>query len=199
MIGLAYWNSGFKIMSANKALKTPADFAGLNMRVHSSKVLSLQMEALGAAPQILEAHEVYPALQVHAIDGTESTPASFVGRKWYEVQKHVTISNHGYVGSAVVVNKKFWEGLPSDLRNVIEVAMREATTYGNTLAEQENAAALERIKKMKKLSVYTLTEKDTAAWRQALLPVQKELEARIGKAIVFAVTRDPDPRHASGR
>lgn len=199
MVGLAYWNSGFKIMSANKALKTPADFVGLNMRIHPSRVLGMQMEALGAAPQILDAHEVYPALQVHAIDGAEGTPASFYARKWYAVQSNVTISNHGYLGSAVVVNKKFWENLPSDLRNVIEVSMREATTYGNLLAEQENAAALERIKKMKKLTVHTLTEAEAAAWRQALLPVQKELEGRIGKAIVFAVTRDSDARRVSGR
>jgi len=199
MVGLAYWDNGFKIMSGNKRLRVPSDFAGLAMRIHSSKVLSWQMEALGAIPLILDAYEVYPALQGGVVDGAETSPVNFYARKWYEVQSNVTISNHGYLGSAVVVNKKFWDGLPSDLRNTIDLAMREATSYGNNLAEEENAAALQWIKKSKKVKVYTLTAEETEAWRQALLPVHKELEARIGKALVYGVTRDADMRRGGAR
>ena len=115
------------------------------------------------------------------------------------MQSNVTISNHGYLGSAVVVNKKFWDGLPSDLRNTIDLAMREATVYANNLAEEENAAALQAIKKLKKVKVYKLTEQETEAWRQALLPVHKQLEGRIGKAIVYGVTRDADLRRNTSR
>lgn len=199
MVGLAYWDNGFKIMSANRALKMPADFIGRKMRIHSSRVLDAQMDALGAIPQILDANEVYFALQSGVVDGTESSPVNFYARKLYEVQSHVTVSNHGYQGSAVIVNKKFWDGLPFDLRNIIDAAMREATSYGNALAEQENEAALALIKKSRKVSVHTLSDKENAAWRHALLPVRKELESRIGKAVVMAVAREAEGRRPGAR
>lgn len=199
MVGLAYWNSGFKIMSSNKVLNMPEDFTGLRMWIHSSPTLDAQMEALGAVPLLLDANEVYLALQAGLVDGTESTPASFVARKLYQVQSNLTLSNHGYLGSAVVVNKKFWDGLPSDLRNIVENAMREATTYENQLAAQENAAALAWLKKNKKIRMRTLTDKETAAWRRKLQPVRVDLENRIGKGIVTAVVLDAEKRRIGER
>ena len=199
MVGLAYWDNGFKIMSADKPLKMPADFAGQKMRIHSSRVLDMEMEALGAIPQILDASQVYSALQMGVVNGTESSAANFQARKWYEVQSNVTLSNHGYVGSAVIVNKKFWDGLPSDLRSLIVNAMKEATEYGNTLAGQEHDAAIEWLKKSGKIRVHELSQKENAAWRQALLPVSKGLEEKIGKAIVTATTKEAEGRWSNRR
>ena len=199
MLGLAYWDAGFKIMSSNKPLKMPADFVGQRMRIHFSPVLEEQMEALGATPQMVDGNEVYFALHSHLVDGLESPPVSFYARKLNEVQSHVTISNHGYLGNAVIVNKKFWDGLPSDLRKIIDDAMREATIYGNNLAAQENTTALEAIKKSKKITVHILTDKENAAWRLAVQPVRKQLEGRIGKAIVLAVTKEAEARRSNER
>lgn len=199
MVGLGYWNSGFKVMSANKLLNSPDDFNGLRMRVHSSQTLDAQMEALGAIPRLLDSSEVHLALQAGLIDGTESTPASFQARKLYEVQNNLTVSNHGYLGSAVVVNKKFWDSLPSDLREVINNAMNEATDYANQLAAQENAAALAWMKKNKKVKIRTLTDKEAAAWRKALQPVRSDLEGRIGKAVVMAVVMEAEKRRIDER
>jgi C4-dicarboxylate-binding protein DctP len=169
------------------------------MRIHSSPVLEDQMEALGAIPQMLDGNEVYFALHSRIVDGVESSPVNFYARKLYEVQSHVTVSNHGYLGNVVIVNKKFWDGLPSDLRKVIDDAMRDATIYGNNLAVQENDAALEAIKKNKKTTVHVLTDKENAAWRHALQPVRKQLEGRIGKAIVMAVTKEAEARRLNDR
>ncbi len=116
ILGLAYWDNGFKIMSANKPLKDPDDFLGLKMRVQSSKVLEAQMKALGALPQVMAFSEVYQALQTGVVDGTENPPSNMYTQKMHEVQKHATLSNHGYLGYAVIVNKKFWDGLPADTR-----------------------------------------------------------------------------------
>lgn len=199
MVGLAYWNSGFKVMSANKPLKTPDDFKGLRMRIHSSPTLDAQMEALGAVPRLLDAGEVYLALQAGLIDGTESTPSSFVERKLYEVQGNVTLSNHGYQGSAVVVNKKFWDGLPADLRNIVNNAMREATAYANQLAAQENAAAIAWLKKNKKIRIHALSDKETAAWRKALQPVRADLASRIGRSTVMSVMSEAGKQRVDDR
>lgn len=188
--GLAYWDNGFKEMTANRELKTPADFRGLKMRIQSSKVLDAQMRALGATPQVMAFSEVYQALQTGVVDGTENTPSNIYTQKTHEVQKYMTVSDHGYVGYVVIVNRKFWEGLPTDIRTALEGAMKDATTYTNAIAQQENEAALAGIAKSGKTTVYTLNEKDKLAWRKALLPVRKEMESRIGKEVLDAVSKE---------
>jgi len=188
--GLAYWDNGFKVMSANKPLHHPADFKGLKMRIQSSKVLDAQMRALGANPQVLAFSEVYQALQTGVVDGTENPPSNMYTQKMNEVQKHVTVSNHGYLGYAVIVNKKFWDGLPPDIRGQLEQAMRDATTFEKAIAQRDNDQALEAIKKTGKTQVYTLTVQEQAEWRKALAPVQKAMEGRIGKDLISAINKE---------
>ena len=182
--GLAYWDNGFKVMSANRPLHVPADFHGLRMRIQSSKVLDAQMRALGAVPQVLAFSEVYPALQSGVVDGTENPPSNLYTQKMNEVQKYVTVSDHGYLGYAVIVNKKFWEGLPEDIRSQLEGAMQEATDYANAIAQEENDAALAAVQKTGKTVVYHLSESEKAQWRAVLLPVQQQMEARLGKDLI---------------
>src|SRR5437868_10422574 len=110
IVGLAYWDNGFKVMSANKPIHVPADYKGLKMRIQSSKVLGDQMKALGSIPQVMAFSEVYQALQTGVVDGTENTPSNMYTQKHHEVQKFTTESNHGYIGYAVIANKKFWDG-----------------------------------------------------------------------------------------
>ncbi len=188
--GLAYWDNGFKVMSANKPLHTPADFKGLKMRIQSSKVLDAQMRALGANPQVLAFSEVYQALQTGVVDGTENPPSNMYTQKMHEVQKHVTVSNHGYLGYAVIVNKKFWDGLPPEIRAQLEKAMREATTFEKAIAQRDNDQALDAIKKAGKTQIYTLTVQEQAEWRKALAPVQKAMEGRIGKDLISAINKE---------
>ncbi|MDK9723216.1 MAG: TRAP transporter substrate-binding protein [Rhodospirillales bacterium] len=186
IIGLGYWDNGFKVMSANKPLKSPADFKGQKMRIQSSKVLEAEMKALGALPQVMAFSEVYQALQTGVVDGTENPPSNMFTQKMHEVQKHATLSNHGYLGYAVIVNKKFWEGLPADIRAILEGAMNEATRYANAIAETENAEALAAMKASGKTEFYELSAAEKDAWRKALLPVHQEMEARVGKDLLKA-------------
>jgi C4-dicarboxylate-binding protein DctP len=182
--GLAYWDNGFKIMSANRPLHMPADFRGLKMRIQSSKVLEAQIRALGAIPQVMAFSDVYQALQTGVVDGTENPPSNMYTQKMYEVQKHATISNHGYLGYAVIVNKNFWDKLPADIRSGLEKAMAEATTYANNISEQENEDAIVEMKKSGKTTFYELTAQEQAAWRTALEPVTDEMASRVGKGLI---------------
>jgi C4-dicarboxylate-binding protein DctP len=188
--GLAFWDNGFKVMSANTPLRVPSDFKGLKMRIQSSRVLSAQMRALGASPQELAFSEVRQALQTGAADGTENPPSNMVTQKMHEVQKHVTVSNHGYLGYAVIVNKKFWDGLPADLRAALTVAMKEATVFEKAIAQRGNDMAMEEIKKSGMTEVYTLSADEQAQWRRALAPVQKEMGERIGQDLIRAINKE---------
>jgi C4-dicarboxylate-binding protein DctP len=188
--GLAYWDNGFKVMSANRPLHNPSDFRGLKMRIQSSKVLDAQFRALGANPQVLPFSDVYQALQTGVVDGTENPPSNLYTQKMNEVQKYVTVSNHGYLGYAVIVNKRFWDDLPPDIRTILEAAMKDATRYANAIAQQENDDALAKVKATGKTDVYYLTDAEKAAWKQALMPVHKEMESRIGHDLIQSIYQE---------
>jgi C4-dicarboxylate-binding protein DctP len=184
IVGLAYWDNGFKDMTANKPLRMPADFRGLKMRIQSSKVLEAQMRAFGAIPQVMAFSEVYQALATGVVDGTENPPSNEYTQKVHEVQKYTTLSEHGYVGYAVIVNKRFWDGLPADIRAALTKAMAEATAFTNDIAQKENDDALEAIKKSGKSELIALTPAEKAEWRKALEPVYTEMAPRVGKETI---------------
>jgi C4-dicarboxylate-binding protein DctP len=184
MTGLAYWDNGFKQMSANKKLMSPADYKGLKFRIQSSKVLEAQFRALGSIPQVMAFGEVYQALQTGVVDGQENTWSNIYTQKMHEVQKYAVVTNHGYIGYVVVVNKKFWDGLPADIRASCEKAMKEATEFGNSQSAKENEDALEAIKKAGKTEIITLTQEQDEAMRKAMLPVYKDVASRVGQPLI---------------
>ena len=190
LMGLAYWDNGFKVMSANKPLKEPGDFRGLKMRIQSSKVLDSQMRSVGAMPQVMAFSEVYQALQTGVVDGTENPPSNLYTQKMHEVQKYVTLSNHGYLGYAVLVNKKFWMGLPADIRTILDGCMKDATKFANDVAKKDNDEALAAVKKSGRSQLITLTPQQKEAWRKAMDKAHKENMSRIGADIVKEVYKE---------
>ncbi len=188
--GLAFWDNGFKSFSLNTPIKAPADLKGKKMRIQSSKVLEEQMRAVGSLPQVMAFSEVYQALQTGVVDGTENPISNLYTQKMYEVQKHLTITDHGYLGYAVIVNKKFWDGLPADIRKQLEEAMEQATRYANQIAKVENDESLEKVKKSGKTAVYVPTKEERLAFKKAMVPVHKKMEGRIGKEVIESVYKD---------
>jgi C4-dicarboxylate-binding protein DctP len=180
ILGLAFWDNGFKIFSANKPLKAPADFKGLKMRIQSSKVLDAQMRSLGAIPQVMAFSEVYQALQTGVVDGTENPPSNMYTQKMHEVQKHATVSNHGYLGYAVITNKKFWEGLAPDVRASLEKAMMEATVYANEIADKDNADALAGMKASGKTEFFEPSAAERENLCKAMETVYADMADRVG-------------------
>ena len=182
--GLAYWDNGFKQMSANKKLVTPADYQGVKFRIQSSRVLQAQFKALGSLPQVMAFSEVYQALQTGVVDGQENTWSNIYTQKMHEVQKYITETNHGYIGYVVIVNKKFWDDLPADIRDQLTKAMKEATDYGNAQSQKENDDALAEIKKSGKSEIIKLTAEQNEAMRKAMEPVYKDAAGRVGQPLI---------------
>jgi C4-dicarboxylate-binding protein DctP len=185
--GLSYWDNGFKSFSANTPIKTPADLKGKKLRIQSSKVLEEEVRSLGALPQQMAFSEVYQALQTGVVDGTENPISNLYTQKMHEVQKYLAITDHGYLGYAVIVNKKFWEGLPSDVRKQLEDAMVQATRYANQIAKVENDNSLDMVKKSGKTQVYVPTKEERAAFKKVLVPVHQKMASRIGKETIDSV------------
>ena len=187
LIGLAFWDNGFKHLSANKALRQPEDVRGLKLRIQSSQVLAAQMKALGALPQVMAFSEVYQGLQTGVVDGTENPPSNFYTQKMHEVQKFMTATDHGYLGYAVIVNKGFWEGLPPDLRKTLEECLAESTRFANEIAKKENDDALAKVRESGRTELIALSPEEKAAWRKALLPVHQEMAGVVGPELLQSI------------
>src|SRR6202045_4069862 len=178
---LAYWDNGAHVYTANKALIWPEDFRGLKMRIQGSKVLDAVARELGAIPQIMAFSELYQALQTGVVDGEDNVPSNIWTQRFYEVQKYLTVSYHGRLTYALITNKKFWDGLPEDVRQGLDRAVKESTDFFNETAAKDNAEALEKIKASGKVEVHVLTPEERQAWIAKLMPVHTEMQSRFGK------------------
>lgn len=190
---LNYWDNAFKqISSAKKPLLMPEDAKGQKFRIMSSKVLEAQFKAIGANPQVMPFSEVYSALQQGVIDGQENTNSNIYTKKFYEVQKYMTLSNHGYLGYLVVMSKKFYNSLPKDLQEAVKQAMKEATAKEREYAAQLDKEQLAKIKeyadKTKKLQIFTLNDKQKAAWKKVMSTIYPQFydNSVIGKDLIEA-------------
>lgn len=182
--GLAFWDNGFHMMSANQPLLKPSDLQGIKVRISGSKVADQYFRRCGAIPQILAFSEVYHALQTGVVDGCENTPSNYFTQKFFEVQKHISIMEHAHLQYAVITNAKFWAGLPADIRVQLEKAMKEATDYTNSIAAKENTDALEAIKKSGKSELHYIPDADRKAWRDTMAPTWKWAERRVGTEVL---------------
>jgi C4-dicarboxylate-binding protein DctP len=184
IVGLAFWDNGFRVMSANRPIHVPADMKGLKMRINSSKVNAAIMKSVGALPQTIAFSEVYQGLQTGVIDGTEGPLSNLYTQKQYEVQKQVTLTYHTISNYVVLVNKRFWDGLPPDIRATLEGAMRDATALNDQIAEKDEQAAIAGIKASGKSEIYTPTPAEKELWVKAMLPVQDEMVSRVKKETI---------------
>lgn len=175
---LSFWDNGFKHFSDNiRPLIKPADFKGVKFRIMSSDVLEAQMKQLGAVGLKLPFAEVYNALEQGVVDGQENTASNIYSKKFHEVQKYMTISNHGYIGYLVTTSQAFWNKLPDDIRMKLEKILKEVTMLERKKAlelnESQMALIKEYAKKSGKLDIYTLNAKEKAVMQKALEPVHK--------------------------
>ncbi len=187
IVGLGFWDSGFKSFSANRPLHRPEDFKGLRLRIQASGVIDAQMRALGALPQVLPFPEVFRALEAGVVDGCENPVSNFYTQGMHRVQRHLTLTHHGYLGYAVIANRRFWEGLPADLRRAVEQALSEATTLANRLSREKEAADLEAVRRAGTTAIFVPSREERLRFVRALLPVHRSMEARVGRDFLRSV------------
>ncbi len=190
MVGLSYWDAGFRVLSSNKPIRTPDEAKGQKIRINSSKVNQAIMRSIGALPQTMAFSEVYTALQTGVVDGADGNLPNLYTQKQFEVQKYVTMTDHTYSGYVVVVNKPFWDKLPADVRTELTTAMKEATDFNDKVTEEDNAKAMAAIKASGKTAIHVPTPPEMALWVKAMSPVQEELASRVGKDLVAAIRKE---------
>lgn len=187
LVGLGYFDNGFKQMSANRPLLEPGDFVGLRMRVQASRVIAEQMRALGAQPVTLGFSETRRALATGVVDGTENPISNFWTQRMHEVQSDLSLTQHGYLGYAVVVHQRFWRSIPTTDRELVGQALREALAFGNTIADTQNDKAMAALRAAGTTRIHQPTAGQRERLRKAVEPVHKGLASRIGSQWIDAV------------
>jgi C4-dicarboxylate-binding protein DctP len=181
---LAYWDNGAHNYTANKPLTMPDDFRGLKMRIQGGKVQDAVARELGAIPQIIAFGELYQALQTGVVDGEDNVASNILTQRFYEVQKHMTLSHHSRLTYALVTNKTFWNGLPEDVRAQLDRAVKETNAFFNDTAAKDNADAVEKIRASGKTEIHVLTDVERKVWIGKLMPVHTEMQSRFGKDFI---------------
>ena len=199
LIGLDYWSNGMRHFSTKKNFRLPSDVKGLKFRIQASDVYEEIMKSLGASGQKMAFAEVYQALESGVVDGQENSFSNTYSQKFHEVQNTILETNHGVLDYMVVVNEKWWDGLPADIRKGLAEAMHEATKENNRIAALKNDEARAAIvasnaANPKHAKIVKLTDAQLAEWKKAMEPVYKKFEADIGADLVKAAQSHSAPK-----
>ncbi len=169
---LDIWFTGYKQFTCSKPLENVSDFSGLKFRSMPSQVLMAQYTTLKATPVSMDFSETYNALQTGAIDGQENPLDTITDMNFHEVQKYVTISNHGVLDQFIMVGKDWFEGLEPDLQEaIIEGAKAGRDTCVKATLDVQSAS-MDKIK-AQGCVVIELDDAQIAQWRDALSPVRQ--------------------------
>jgi len=179
VLGLAFWDIGFKQLTANRPVRSPAQARGLSIRTTYSRISDLEVRVLGATPQPIASTDLRDALATGAVDGTELVPQVIDAGQLDDVQKYMTLSNHGYLGSVLVANRRFWQRLPASVRAALESAARDATAFANEAARNEEVRALRAIAARGHMQLIALDARERDEWKRALLEVHRQSQSLI--------------------
>lgn len=184
--GLAYWDNGMRVISANKPLRVPEDAAGLLFRTEPSAIFQEQYNRIDVPTLPLPFRDVPDAIRTGLVDGQENSWSNIYSRGIHKLHQSFTELDHSFLGYMVVTNAEFWSNLPADVRETLEAVLAEVTEEVNTLARRQ--AESDREKAIAEASIEILRPDRSAldAWREAFLAVWPDFEPQIGPAIVNA-------------
>lgn len=184
--GLAYWDNGMRVMSANKALMQPADAQKLIFRTEPSNVIEAQYATLGATNLRLPFSRVFDALDRGLVDGQENSWSNIVSKRFHEAQKYFTETNHSYLGYMVVTTSRFWDALPPQIRSKLQEILTEVSVKVNKIAVEKAQEGREAVRNSSTSEVISLTPEQRSIWRETLQPVWKQFESQIGHDVIAA-------------
>lgn len=179
LVGIAFWENGFKQFTANRAIQRPEDFAGLRIRTMKSRLLMDQFSAMGAEPVVIDFATLRQALAEGAVEGQENPLVAIVGKRLYEVQKHLTLSNHAWLGYVFSASRNSFEGLPQDIRNLIMDTAKELAAWEREETARRETQFLETIRAAG-VQIHTLSEPERRHFSETLAPLVRGYEFEIG-------------------
>ena len=185
-VGAGFWESGFKQLTCNHLISEPADYAGRNVRVMESPLLIAQFEALGATAIPVAFSETYTALQQGVVECQENPIVSINSMKFYEVQDYMMLSNHGYLGTAFIFSKVWFDAQPTEIQDTLMNAVKEARDYQRQVSAEDNARLLQEIRDAGTTEIVEMTPDQLALFAEVMQPVHEQFADRIGRDLLEA-------------
>lgn len=192
---LGIWDNSFKQMTnMEKPLIHPEDFSGLRFRIMPSEVIRQQFSALEASVQSNSFDEVYRLLEKNQIHGQENTFSNIVSKGIHTQQRYMIVSSHGYLGYTVLMNEKFWNGLPPDIQTALKESMAEVTEWEQQLAKELNEEGLKEIKACGCMEIHYLSDKERQVWEEAFKPIYQKFEDRFGAKYIKQLPKNKEDK-----
>jgi C4-dicarboxylate-binding protein DctP len=167
---LGLWDNGLKQLSSNTKMEKPADLKGLRFRIQPSDVLRAQFAKWSAETTPMAFAEVYNGLQQGVIDGQENPYSNIESQNFHTVQKHITESNHGYIGYVHTINNDFFESLSDEAQDCVTSAAEEASAFNRQIAGDLNEEAKKTITEAGTTEITELTPEQRQAFKDEVVP-----------------------------
>jgi tripartite ATP-independent transporter DctP family solute receptor len=183
---LAYYENGVRNMTNNiRPIRVPEDMKGLKIRVMEQPIYIAMMKALGANPTPMAFGELFTALQKGVVDGQENPAAHIYTKRFFEVQKYISLTEHTYSAEPLVVSMITWNKLTPEQQTIIQEAAEEACDWQRQLAIDLENGYWDKIRESGKSEI--ITDVDKEAFREATAPVWKDFEDQVGKENIEAI------------
>jgi C4-dicarboxylate-binding protein DctP len=189
MEGVAFWEGGFKQFTGHFPIREPKDYEGHKIRTMPAPVIVEQFKAFGATPVPIDFKELYSALQQKVVDGQENPIATTVLMRFYEVQKYLTLSDHGYIAYVFLMNKPMLDKLPAATRDILVQSAREAGQHPRQLIADSEKVHLDTMTKAG-LEITRLTPEQRAKFEQAARRVHDWYTQKYGAETLDMVRRE---------
>jgi C4-dicarboxylate-binding protein DctP len=191
--GFSFWSSGWKCLTANRDIRTPSDLNGLKFRVMPNPILEAQFRAWGANAVPMDFSELYNALQQGVVDGQENPYQVIRMLKFWEIQSHVAVTNHGFIAYAVIGNKRWFNSLPNDIQEILVKAEREAAIKERVMQLEEEKDDRKQIEDQG-MKIIDLSPDQLKEFRKVSQPVYDEFGPKIGKEFFDRVAAEIERR-----
>jgi tripartite ATP-independent transporter DctP family solute receptor len=179
LVGLTFWENGFKQFTANTPIRRPEDFAKLRIRTMKSRIIADQFESLEARAIPIDFHATYQALADGAVDGQENPLVAIVGMRFHEVQKHLTLSNHAYLGYVFSASRRVFETLSPEIRDIILQTARELTVWEREETARREATLIDTIRQAGVI-IHSLTPEEHQRFAQVMAPLADKFGFEVG-------------------
>ena len=192
LIGLGFWENGFRhVTNSRRPINTADDLAGLKLRVIQSPLFLDTFNALGTNATPMPFTELYTAMESRAVDGQDNPIVAFETNRFYEVQKHLSLTRHVYNPLIVLFSQKMWDKLSADERQILLDAARETSAEQRRVSRDMEAKALEKAKSQG-TQVTDLTAQERARLRERVRPVTEQYTRELGEPLVKEILAEID-------
>ncbi|WP_153722042.1 DctP family TRAP transporter solute-binding subunit [Sporosarcina cascadiensis] len=181
LVMLGMWDNGFKqLTNRDFPINEPTDIKGLNMRIMPSDIIEQQFNLFGASAVKLDFDNVFQSLDEGLIDAQENTMSNITSKSLHYRQEYMTVSNHGYLGYVLLMNKEFWEDLPDEVRSLIEETLSEVSEWQQEIAHKLNDQELSKLEECNCIEITHLSDEEKQQWEEAFSPVYDFYRGRFG-------------------